>query len=83
MHIIEAPDSFLYWSVSDNLFQNGHFIGNYYIEIPDFIVPFGLPVILMLLKLIINEAAFVVKLQGSRRMDSVGKLFFLLGLSGK
>ena len=57
---IEAPDSFLYWSVSDNLFQNGHFIGNYYIEIPDFIVPFGLPVILMLLKLIMKKIRLII-----------------------
>lgn len=60
---ISAPDTDLYWSISDNLFANGHFIQNFYPETPDFVVPFGLPVIILLLKLIVNDIWFVVVVQ--------------------
>lgn len=60
---IEAPDSHLYWSVSDNFFQTGHFVQSYYKETPDFIVPFGLPLILAVLKVFINSPYFVVAVQ--------------------
>lgn len=57
---LEAPDANQYLSIPDNLILNGHFIQNYYPETPDFIVPFGFPLILLCLKAVVNSTQFIV-----------------------
>lgn len=59
----ESDDGNLYLSIADNLIGNGHFIQNARIYENGMVVPFGLPLILTLLKLIVNNTLFIVLFQ--------------------
>lgn len=60
---IECPDANIYYSISSNFFLTRHFIQNAYPELIDFVVPFGLPTIILVLRCVVNSIYFVVMFQ--------------------
>lgn len=60
---VTTPDGNLYLSIADNFWKTGHFIQNarpYEIE---FVVPFGLPLILTLLRIIFRDIWGIIAIQ--------------------
>lgn len=60
---IPSPDGDLYLNIADNFLGSFHFIQNIRPHETDMIVPFGLPVIFIMLKLIVNSVYFIVFVQ--------------------